>query len=212
MIKVLLADDQELFREGIKNMIIRDPEIEVVGCANNGNEAMDMCDRFGPDLILMDIRMPDCDGIEATRKIKAKQEKVKIVVLTTYEDVEFILQAMEAGADGYLLKDSKPEDLILAIKGTVSGLRIIHQNVYQTTVKQFTSGIKMVDQNLTRNLSERELELIRLITIGSTNKEIASIMHLSEGRIKTLISEIFRKLELSDRVQLSIFAVKNNLV
>jgi len=213
MIKVLLADDQALIREGIKHILDQDAEIRVTGLAGNGNEALAICDQLVPDLILMDIKMPGCDGVEATRLIKEKHAEIKIIVLTTFDDDASISKALESGADGYVLKDISPDELLMAIKGTMKGLRIIHQNVYDTVLKRLTSGIRLSGAADAENgLSRRELEIIRLIVLGKSNREIGAALNLSEGRIKSLLTVILKKFQLKDRMQLALYAVKNHLI
>ena len=211
MIKVIVVDDQVVLRESIKFRIDSDDEIKVVGCGGNGIEAMELCDRFLPDVVLMDIMMPICDGIEATKRIKLKYNSIKVIILTIFIDNENITKAMKNGADGYVLKDIDPKELINIIKNTVSGLRIIHQDVLDTLVSEFASNTKLTVGS-SFDLSEKELEIIKWIVHGKSTKEVAALVFLSEGRVRNIISEILTKLDMKDRVQLAIFAVRNHLV
>ncbi|MCX7708591.1 MAG: response regulator transcription factor [Clostridia bacterium] len=215
MIKVVIADDQVILRESLKFIVEQDPEIEVVGCAGNGREALKQCDQLIPNIVLMDIMMPGCDGVEGTRLIKEKYSSIKVLILTTFNDDENISKALKNGADGYILKDIKPEELILAIKSVARGLGIIHKNAMSSVVKQFNSNQEtgtQKDLNINVELTEREIGIIKLIVDGNNNKEIASELFLTEGSVKNIITGILAKLKLKDRTQLAVFAVKNNLV
>jgi DNA-binding NarL/FixJ family response regulator len=207
------VDDHVMLRESIKFVIEQDEEIEVIGCAANGMEAFELCQQFLPDLVLMDIVMPVCDGIEGTRLIKTKYPDIKVIILTTFDDDENIVKAMQNGAEGYILKDLEPAELATVIKNTTRGLRVIHQNVFNTIIKQmmpamapageFKPGIKLTD---------KEKIIINWVVKGKSNREIADIVALSEGRVKNIITEILAKLDLEDRTQLAVYAVRNNLV
>lgn len=215
MIKVLITDDQLILKEGIKYILEHDSEISVVGFAENGKDALDMCDRHLPDVVLMDIVMPGVDGVEGTRLIKEKHSQIKVIILTTFNDDENITRALQNGADGYMLKDSKPEELILAIKAATKGIRIIHKNTLPSIVKRINSGSKisiMKKDNSSVKLTERELDIIRLVVEGKDNKEIAGELFISEGSARNAISRLLKKLELRDRIQLAVYAVKNDLV
>lgn len=216
MIKVLIVDDERLLRESLKNIIEHDAEIDVAGCAENGCEALRMCDELLPDLVLMDIKMPVCDGVEGTKLIKARYSNIKVIILTTFDDDENVTRALENGADGYILKDVTPEELILIIKNAVKGFTIISNKTYGTVAKQFNKNSEPVKTEGRSGkgviLNDTELYILRLIAEGKNNKEIASIVFLSEGRVKNIISEMFSKLKLKDRYQLLSYAYKNNLI
>ncbi|HEX3047830.1 MAG TPA: response regulator transcription factor [Bacillota bacterium] len=212
-IKVLIVDDQVMLRESLKFVIEKDQDIEVIGCAGDGNEALKLCDLYSPDLVLMDIVMPVCDGVEGTRLIKAKYPQMKVIILTTFDDDQNIAKAIQNGADGYILKDLEPVELITIIKNTVKGLRVIHENVFESMKKQFTSAAnETVDDKLKFKLTEKEISVIKLVVKGKSNREIAATMNLSEGRVKNIITKILSKLELEDRTQLAVFAVRNKLI
>lgn len=212
MIKVVIADDQPLIRDGLKYIIEQDNEISVAGCAANGTEAFQLCEKFMPDVVLMDIGMPDCDGIEGTRLIKEKFKAIKIVILTTFKDSGSVVRALEMGADGYILKDIDTEKLIISIKGTAKGLRVIHEEAFT----EYVSGIKEEkDKGSEKSgykLSEREIEIIRLIVYGNSNKEIAANLQLTEGVVRNIISGLLGKLNLQDRTQLAVFSIKHKIV
>lgn len=215
-IKVLVVDDHTMLRESIKFVIEQDPDIEVVGCAGNGKEALALCQQFLPDLVLMDIVMPGCDGIEGTRLIKQKFNHIKVIILTTFDDDENISRAMQNGAEGYILKDLEPSELIAIIKNTMRGLRVVHQNVFNSIIKQLvpSTGGTAVSEEIKPGvkLTEREKIIIDLVAQGKSNREIADAVALSRGRIKNIITEILAKLELEDRTQLAVYAVRHNLV
>jgi DNA-binding NarL/FixJ family response regulator len=215
MIKVIIADDQLLLTESFKSIIERDPDITVTGCAENGHEAFRLCEISLPDLVLMDIKMPTYNGIEGTRMIKEKYPQIKVLILTTFEDDQNVYEALKNGADGYILKEITPEELIQAIKNTVKGFGIFSKTPFSLITKQFSASCEKDDPavNISDfNLKERDIEILRLIADGLTNKDIASKLCLSLGRTKNIISELMAKLELEDRNQLASFAFKNKLV
>jgi DNA-binding NarL/FixJ family response regulator len=215
-IKILIVDDYVMLRESIKFVIEQDKDIEVVGCAGNGMEALALCEQFSPDLVLMDIVMPVCDGIEGTRLIKTKYHHIKVIILTTFDDDENIAKAMQNGAEGYILKDLEPAELIAIIKNTMRGLRVIHQNVFNAIIKQMAPlNPELPIAKETRpgvKITEKEKTIIDLVVKGKSNREIADTIALSEGRVKNIITEILAKFDLEDRTQLAVYAVRNNLV
>jgi len=215
MIRVIIADDQAIIREGIKLIIEQDSEIKVVGSAVNGLEAFELCKSMLPDLVLMDIVMPLYDGIKGTKLIKEMHKQIKVVILTTYAEEGKISDALQNGADGYVFKDMETEELILSIKSIAKGLKVIHENAYGTVLKQLSisQGMHRNQENISNyNLTERELEIIKFIVYGKSYKEIASSLFLSEGSIRNAASVILTKLDLKDRIQLAVFAVKNSIV
>lgn len=215
MIKVVIADDQVILRESLKFIIEQDSDIQVAGCAGNGREALQLCDRLLPNIVLMDIMMPGCDGVEGTRLIKEQYNSIKVLILTTFNDDENIAKALKNGADGYVLKDIKPDELILAVKSVAKGMSIIHKTAMDSMVKQFNTGNvsrKSKEATPAIDLTEREISIIKLIVDGNNNREIASGLFLTEGSVKNIITGILAKLNLKDRTQLAVFAVKSNLV
>lgn len=216
MIKVLITDDQVLLRESLKGIIEMDAAIKVVGCAGNGFEAEKLCRELSPDVVLMDLKMPDCDGVEGTRLIKKANSSIKVVVLTTFEDEENVRRAIENGADGYILKDVLPEELLLVIKNAANGFFIMSPKTSGTVIRQINQdgnfGREAPNHHAARLLKESEFEILQLIAEGKSNKEIAIEVFLSEGRIKNIITGILEKLALKDRYQLLSFAYKNNLI
>ncbi len=214
MIKVLIAEDQKIVRECIRDTIEKDAEIKVIGCSENGKEALQVCEREIPDVVLMDIGMPVCNGIQCTKSLKAKYRHIKIIILTIFEDDQNVLNALNSGADGYVLKDISPAELILTIKSVAAGFSIMNKSTLAGVLNQAnqtTNSPLLKNPPPDVNLTERELAAIRLIVNGKDYKEMASILYLTEGSIRNLISDILQKLNLKDRVQLAVFAVKNDL-
>ncbi|MCX7749538.1 MAG: response regulator transcription factor [Clostridia bacterium] len=216
MIKVLIAEDIALFRDGLKTIIEQDQEIKVIGCACNGKEAVEQCIKHVPDIVLMDIKMPVLNGIEATRLIKETNSSIRVLILTTFYEDDDMSKAFEFGADGYVLKDLEQDELITTIKNIVKGLNVFHRRVVDNVRKQYHSkketGVASEKSGAEFNLTERELDIIRLIIEGKKNKEICELLFITEGSVKNITSKILRKLNLEDRTQLAIFAVKNGLI
>ena len=211
-IKVMLVDDEQLIRSGLKIMLETYPDIEVIHQAGNGREAFECCKIEVPDVVLMDIRMPVSTGIEGTKLIKEAYPEVKIVMVTTFQDTEYIVEAMQYGASGYLLKDSSYEAIYDGIKVALSGKVVMDATVSEKLVMQPKAPTTIEKTDISSlGLTEREIELIRLVSQGLNNKEISEALFLSEGTVKNNISTILSKLELRDRTQLVIFAYENKL-
>ena len=209
-IKILIVDDEKLIREGLKIMLSIYDDIEVVGTTENGYEALEFCKNNLVDVVLMDIRMEKCDGVMGTRLIKEQFEKIKVIILTTFKDKEYIQEAMKYGAFGYLLKDSSHDVIYEGIKTAFKGNIVVHPEVASTILHNTINNDKKdIDQY---NLTEKEIEIIKGISDGLTNKEISEKMYLSEGTIKNNITSILSKLGLRDRTQIVIFAFKNKIV
>lgn len=215
MIKVVIADDQLILRESLKFIIEQDNEIEVLGCAGNGYEALSQCEQLVPDIVLMDIMMPECNGIEGTRLIKEKfKDAIKVLVLTTFNDDENISKSINYGADGFILKDILPAELVLAIKSAAHGFGIFHQSAVKTVVginKLMSDTNQCSEKSDVIALTDREKSIIRLIVDGKSNKEIALELCITEGTVKNVMTVILEKLKLRDRTQLAVYAIKNNL-
>ena len=212
-IKVMLVDDEQLIRSGLKIMLETYPDIEVIHQAGNGREAFECCQKEVPDVVLMDIRMPVSTGIEGTKLIKEAYPEVKIVMVTTFQDTEYIVEAMQYGASGYLLKDSSYEAIYDGIKVALSGKVVMDATVSEKLVMQPkvpASSIEKTDIS-SFGLTDREIELIRLVSQGLNNKEISEALFLSEGTVKNNISTILSKLALRDRTQLVIFAYDHHI-
>lgn len=216
MIKILIADDQELIRESLKIVLDMNVDMEVVGTAEDGRKVLDMLTKNLPDVILMDIRMPELDGVECTRIVKEKFPHVKIIILTTFDDDEYVYYALKYGASGYLLKGCSVQELTAAIRTVMSGGSILNQSVINKVVKLFSKlaqvNIAMeVDEKITEELSRTERNIASLVGRGLSNKEIAEKLFLSEGTIRNALSSALSKLHLRDRTQLAIWAVQTGL-
>ena len=211
-IKVMLVDDEQLIRSGLKIMLETYPDIEVIHQAGNGREAYECCQIEVPDVVLMDIRMPVSTGIEGTKLIKEAYPEVKIVMVTTFQDTEYIVEAMQYGASGYLLKDSSYEAIYDGIKVALSGKVVMDATVSEKLVMQPKASTTIEKTDISSlGLTEREIELIRLVSQGLNNKEISEALFLSEGTVKNNISTILSKLALRDRTQLVIFAYDHHI-
>lgn len=195
--KILIADDHPVVREGISAMLNRQPDIEVVGEAENGRECVEKTRELRPDIVLMDLRMPEMDGVEAMRQIAATNPEVRFIVLTTYDNDEYIFKGIEAGARAYLLKDSPREELFKAIRAVHRGESLIQPAVAGKVLDRFAELSRQVQAP--EALSDREVEVVKLIAEGTANKEIAVSLHISESTVKTHIQTIFQKLGVSDR-------------
>jgi len=213
MISVLLADDQDLVREGLRMIIDADPELAVIGEASNGVEAITRTRELDPDVVLMDIRMPDLDGIEATRRIVAAQAHARILVLTTFDLDEYVYRAMTAGATGFLLKDASREQLTSAIRTAASGEAMLAPAITRRLIEEFCKRPPMdVHPPALTQLSRRERDVLLLVARGMSNAEIAQELFLGETTVKSHLARIFTKLGLRDRVQAVVFAYETGLV
>ena len=208
MINVILADDVQILRAGLKAVLSSDSDIKVVGEASDGKEAYEMSIRLKPDVVLMDMRMPDYDGGYGTRKIKDTLPDVKVLVLTTFDDKETVDKAIASGAHGYILKEMDNDKIINSIKAVAGGINVFCNNIFRSIKKDV-----MVQQDAKNfDLTEREIDFLRLICDGYDNKEIASKLFLAEGTVRNGISRLLEKLGLKDRTQLAVFAIKNNII
>ncbi len=213
MIKVIIADDIPILCQGLKAILSQDKDIEVVGMAGNGLEAFQLAEKFSPDVVLMDMRMPEYDGEFGTRKIKELFPHIKVIILTTFDDEENISKAMSGGADGYLLKEMDNETVIRSLKMVMDGISVFGSSATGTIQRRFSqssSAPTAPKQNIP--LTDRELDIIRLIAEGMDNKEISSTLFLAEGTVRNNISKMLEKLSLKDRTQLAVYAIKNNIV
>ena len=201
-IKVLVVDDQTLMRDGLKTIIDLEENMQVIGTAKNGQEAIEFCKKHKPDLILMDIRMPGINGVESTKIIKTLYPKIVILILTTFNEDEYIIDALSYGASGYLLKDIEGDALIKAIEDAYNGSFMLPSQVAIKIAKRLSNNtdVTLQDKNKLSDFSEREIELAKLLALGFTNKQIASSLYISEGTVKNYISNIYSKLGTSDRM------------
>lgn len=209
--KLLICDDQAVVRDGLELLLGLEKDIQVVGCAQDGAEAVELTAKHQPDLVLMDLKMPGMNGIEATRQIRAKYPHVKVLVLTTYDDDEWLFDALRAGASGYLLKDTPREKVIEAVRGTLAGKSFLDPAVAGKVMAQVSSQQTQPASLLTKKLTSRELDVLRLLARGLTNAEIAAQLHLSEGTVRNHVSAILEKLGVSDRTQAAVIALQHGL-
>lgn len=214
-IRLLLVDDQALFREGLRTLLSVYEDLEVVGEAGNGQEAVDSAPQLKPDVVLMDLRMPVLDGVAATRLLHEAMPEIKIIVLTTFDDDEHVFDGLRAGAVGYMLKDVPSEKLVEAIRAAAQGQTFLQPSVAAKVVAEFTRLSTMptpVSPPLVEPLSERELEILRLIASGASNKEIAGDLFITEGTVKNHVTNILGKLGVRDRTQAALKAKALNLL
>ena len=210
-IRVLVADDQALVRGGFRMLLAGEEDIEVVAEASNGREAVDKAARFQPTVVLMDIRMPELDGLEATRRILADDDAARVLILTTFDLEEYIYEALRAGASGFVLKDDPPEQLIAAIRTVAAGDALLSPTVTRRVIKQFARIPRPEPPKELDDLSEREREVFRLIARGLSNAEIAQELYISDTTVKTHVTHILQKLTLRDRVQAVVLAYQTGL-
>jgi len=211
MIRILVCDDQDLVCEGLKGILSTDPELKIVGIANDGADALDMIPACQPDLVLMDLKMPVMNGVQATRQICQEYSGIKVLVLTTYDADEWVFDAIRAGARGYLLKDTPRDRLIAAIKETAAGKTPVDPTVAGRLFAHVTQQVTAPDTTITRLLSEREKEVLGLLGKGLSNAEIAARIYLSEGTVRNYVSSIFEKLGVDDRTQAAVLAIRYGL-
>jgi DNA-binding NarL/FixJ family response regulator len=214
VIRVLLADDQALVRSGFQMILSAQPKIEVVGEAESGRQAIDLANRLAPDVILMDVRMPNIDGLEATRRLVELGTTARIVILTTFDLDEYVYAAIRAGASGFLLKDVRPQQLVEAIEVVAAGDALLAPSVTQRLLVRFAETLARPEERASELslLTERELEVLTLVAAGLSNAELAERLFLSETTVKTHVSSVLRKLSLRDRVQAVVLAYEAGLV
>jgi DNA-binding NarL/FixJ family response regulator len=213
MIRALLADDQELVREGLRMMLDAEPDISVVGEAGTGRQVLARTSELDPDIVLMDLRMPDLDGIETTDRLVRSGARARVLVLTTFDLDEYVYRAMRAGAGGFLLKDARREQLIEAVRVVLAGETILAPSITRRLVEDYCRRPPPAGPNSSSGqLSARELEVVRELAIGRSNSEIAAALFLGEATVKSHIAHILSKLELRDRVQIVIYAYEHGIV
>jgi DNA-binding NarL/FixJ family response regulator len=210
-VRVLVADDQSMVRAGFRMLLAGEPDIEVVAEASNGLEATEKAARFHPAVVLMDIRMPELDGLEATRRIVAADASARVLILTTFDLDEYVYEALRAGASGFVLKDDPPEQLIAAIRTVAAGDALLSPSITRRVIKEFARIPRPAPPKELGDLSERELEVFRLIARGLSNAEIAQELFISETTVKTHVTHILSKLGLRDRVQAVVLAYQTGL-
>src|SRR5687767_7019659 len=211
-IRVLVADDQSMVRAGFRMLLSGEPDIEVVAEASNGIEAVEKAARFQPTVVLMDIRMPELDGLEATRRILAADDTARILILTTFDLDEYVYEALRAGASGFVLKDDPPEQLLAAIRTVAAGDALLSPTITKRVIKQFTRVPRPTPPKEFNELTAREREVFRLIANGLSNTEIAQELFISDTTVKTHITHILQKLNLRDRVQAVVLAYQSGVL
>lgn len=212
-VRILLVEDQPIVRNGLKMIIEQDETLQIVAEASNGQEALQLLDKVQLDLVVMDIRMPEMNGIEATKHMRNRFPTMKILILTTFDDEEYAYQTLKDGASGFLVKSSEPQKLIASIHSVLEGGIVIQEDVAAKLMPKLLhqSTHRMQTEQLP-TLTERELDIMKLVGEGRTNKEIAATLFLSVGTVKNHLTHILNELELRDRTQLAIYAVRNGIV
>jgi DNA-binding NarL/FixJ family response regulator len=210
-IRVLVVDDQSMVRAGFRMLLSGEQDIEVVAEAGNGVEAIDKAARFDPTVVLMDIRMPELDGLQATRRILAADDDARILILTTFDLDEYVYEALRAGASGFVLKDDPPEQLIAAIRTVAAGDPLLSPTITKRVIKQFTRIPRPEPPKELDELTAREQEILRLIARGLSNAEIAQELYISDTTVTTHITHILQKLNLRDRVQAVVLAYQTGI-
>lgn len=206
MIRILLADDQDIFREGLAAMLSIEPDLEIVGAANQGQEAIALAKTLQPQVILMDVRMPICDGVQATREIHEHYPWIRILVLTTFDDDEYIFQSLQVGALGYLLKRTPASEIAAAIRSVAQGYSQLGPTIALKVFSQLKPSSS--SGNTIADLSKREVEVLKLVGAGKNNQEIAQELYLSDGTVKNHVTQILSKMNLRDRIQAALWSQK----
>ena len=208
--KVMIADDHSLIREGIKQLLEFDGSIQVIAEAANGVECLDKLEDSIPDVLLLDINMPEKNGLEVLDEIKKKEYDVKVLILTVHNELEYLLKAVDIGVDGYILKDSESAELKRAIHSVLAGENYIQASLIPALNNRLAN--RDIDKDKIDTLTSRELEVLIQVANGMINKEIATSLNISERTVKNHISNIFKKIDVSDRTQAAVFAIKNNII
>jgi DNA-binding NarL/FixJ family response regulator len=210
-IRVLVADDQAMVRAGFRMLLANEPDIEVVAEASNGLEAVSRAARLRPTVVLMDIRMPELDGLQATRRIVAADPTARVLILTTFALDDYVYEALHAGASGFVLKDDPPEQLIAAIRTVAAGDALLSPTITRRVIKQFTRMPRSVPPPELKQLTQREIDVFRSVARGLSNLEIGRELFISEMTVKTHVTHILQKLNLRDRVQAVVLAYQTGL-
>jgi DNA-binding NarL/FixJ family response regulator len=210
-IRVLVVDDQTMVRAGFRLLLADEPDIEVVAEASNGRDAVAQAARFRPDVILMDIRMPEMDGLEATRRILASDTEARVLILTTFDLDDYVFEALSAGASGFVLKDEPPEQLLNAVHTIAAGEALLSPTVTRRVIRRFATVRRQAPPAAVADLTPRELEVFRLITRGLSNAEIGQELFISDTTVKTHVTRLLQKLDLRDRAQAIVLAYQSGL-
>lgn len=208
--KVMIADDHNLIREGLKQLLEFDGSMEIIAEASNGVECLDRLENVLPDILLLDINMPEKNGLEVLEKIKKENIAIKVLILTVHNELEYLLRAVDMGVDGYIMKDSESAELKKAINTVMSGENYIQASLIPALNNRLAN--RDIDKDKIDSLTSRELEVLIQIANGMINKEIATNLNISERTVKNHISNIFKKIDVSDRTQAAVFAIKNNII
>jgi DNA-binding NarL/FixJ family response regulator len=208
--RVLIADDQTLFRSGLARLLDSDDRVAVVGEAVDGNDAVKLALALKPDVVLMDIKMPNLDGIEATRRIVTENPKIKVLMLTTFEADNHVIQALKAGASGYVLKDSQAEAIVSSVLAVVAGERVMASAVANRVLEMLTGAT--TPKEFYDGLTAREVEILKMLATGMANKQIAYKLKISEKTVRNHVSNMYEKLDIYDRAQAVLYAVRKGLV
>ena len=211
-LRVVVVDDQALVRAGLRMILRAEPDLEVVGEAGNGQEALEVVAATAPDVVLMDVRMPEMDGIEATRRLAAGPGAARVLMLTTFDLDALVYDALQAGASGFLLKEAPPEQLVAGVRTVAAGEQLLAPTVTRRLIERFTSQAPPAAAATVDELTPRELEVLQLIARAMTNAEIAAQLFVSETTVKTHVARILMKLGLRDRVQAVVYAYERGLV
>ncbi len=209
-VKIMITDDHSMIREGLKNLLELDGDIEVIAEAEDGMECLDKLESIHPDVLLLDINMPKMNGLEVLKKLKEKRSKIKVLVLTVHNETEYLMKAVDIGINGYVLKDSESSELKKAIFAIYEGETYIQPSLIPALNSKMIEKDK--DEVKIDNLTRRELEVLKLLAIGMYNKEVAEKLDISERTVKNHVSNIFKKIEVTDRTQAAVFAIRNSLV
>ena len=211
MIRTLVVDDQSMVRAGLRMLLAEEPDIDVVAEACNGVEAIAQANRYRPDVVLMDIRMPELDGLEATRRLLAAHDDMKVLILTTFDLDEYVYEALRAGASGFVLKDDPPEQLIVAVRTVAAGDALLSPAVTRNVIAHFTRQQRRSPPRALETLTAREMDVFRLIAIGLSNAEIGRELFISDTTVKTHVTRLLQKLGVRDRAQAIVMAYQCGL-
>ena len=209
-VRIIVVDDQALFRTGLARLLNEDERIEVVGQAEDGLAALDLAAKVKPDVVLMDLKMPKLDGVEATRRLRAEHPEIKVLILSTFDADSYVLQALRAGASGYVLKDSQPDAIVSSILAVISGERVM-ANAVANRVLDLLTGTA-TPKEFYDGLTGREIEILKLLATGLANKQIARRLDISEKTVRNHVSHMYEKLQIYDRSQAVLYAVRKGLV
>lgn len=209
-VRIMIADDHSMIREGLKNLLELDGDIRVIAEADNGEDCLEKLKTVEPDVLLLDINMPKMNGLDVLEQLKAQKSKLKVLVLTVHNEIEYLIRAVDIGVNGYIFKDSESAELKKAIFAVANGENYIQPSLIPALNSKMIE--KNEDEERIASLTKRELEVLKLLSVGMYNKEVAEKLNISERTVKNHVSNIFKKLEVTDRTQAAVFAIRNNLI